>query len=205
MLLRSREDAVTAWIIWLRKEYVVRPSDRTILDCGANIGAFALYAAEISPAARIVAVEPFPETFSHLTGNIAMNSRTIETLQVALAGHHGAVNMYAAPEVPSQARQVIEPSGDDTVSVPALTLASLLERVRLESVDLVKMDIEGSEHAALLAADPGTLRQIGRLALEYHQTGSKATLFAHLLSSGFQLSSDRILGRNYGVAEFSRS
>jgi FkbM family methyltransferase len=123
---------------------------------------------------------------------------------VALAERNGSVNMYAAVEVPSQARQVIQPSGDDTVSVPSVSLESLLQKIGADKVDLLKMDIEGSEHPALLNARRNTLEKISRLNIEYHQTGSKTVLFGHLTSNGFVLRRDRILGTDYGVAEFVR-
>ncbi len=47
--------------------------DTIIVDAGANIGAFTLFAARRAPAAKIVAVEPFPKTHARLTKTIAQN------------------------------------------------------------------------------------------------------------------------------------
>src|SRR5690242_4980783 len=43
---------------------------RTILDIGANVGLFALYAASVAPEAVIHSFEPEPATFERLTGNL---------------------------------------------------------------------------------------------------------------------------------------
>ena len=204
--ISTRADLATMWIIFLRHEYTVKPDDEIIVDCGANIGVFALYAASLVAKSRIFAVEPFPSTFHELSKNMQLNDldNRVECLAVALAACDGMVNMYAAPHVASQARQVIRPSGADTVSVQSLTLSSLLQKIGVSTVDMLKMDIEGSEHPTLLTAEPTVLACVKRISVEYHQTGPKGTLFNHLTASGFVLHHDRVLGDNYGVAEFIR-
>src|SRR6266446_785467 len=61
--------------IWLRKLYcpesTLRPDD-IVIDIGAHIGIFSLFAA--SCAARVFSFEPFPENFSLLKENIARNN-----------------------------------------------------------------------------------------------------------------------------------
>src|SRR5579863_1407108 len=56
-------DLKAFWQIFLRRVYRVRSTDRNILDLGANIGMFTLYAARSAPQARIFSFEPFPSTF----------------------------------------------------------------------------------------------------------------------------------------------
>jgi len=123
-------------------------------------------------------------------------------MRVALASEDQNVNMYAATHVDSQARQVIKPSGPDTVRVPALSLSSLLERIGVAEFDLLKMDIEGGDHPVVLHTDARVLSRFKRISIEYHQTGEKKPLFQHLMAAGFVLRRDRVLGFNYGVAEF---
>src|SRR6478672_3899822 len=56
LTLEEFHDLVTAWIIFFRREYDVARDCRTIVDAGANIGAFSLYAARAAPVARVVAL-----------------------------------------------------------------------------------------------------------------------------------------------------
>jgi FkbM family methyltransferase len=200
----SRADLATAWIIYLRREYMVDPGDEVVVDCGANIGVFSLYAASCAPRSRIFAVEPFPSTFQELRDNIALNrlDRRVNCLAVALSETDGSVNMYAATHVPSQAREVIRPSLPDTISVPAMSLSSLLKTINVPVIDLLKMDIEGSEHAVFLNTRPSVLTCVKRISIEYHRTAPKQPLFEFLNQAGFVLQRDRVLGRDYGVAEF---
>ena len=200
----NRSDLATVWIIYLRNEYNVRLEDKVILDGGANIGAFSVFAASRAAGARIFAVEPFPSTFDRLEESVRANhlEDRVTCMRVALASEDQNVNMYAATHVDSQARQVIKPSGPDTVRVPALSLSSLLERIGVAEFDLLKMDIEGGEHPVVLHTDARVLSRFKRISIEYHQTGEKKPLFQHLMAAGFVLRRDRVLGFNYGVAEF---
>jgi hypothetical protein len=46
---RETSDIPTFWQIFLANLYPVRPTDRVIIDAGANIGAFTLYALLTNP------------------------------------------------------------------------------------------------------------------------------------------------------------
>src|ERR1700733_1537171 len=67
--LWSWDDLTTVWVVWFGTAYHLRKEDQTILDIGANIGAFTLLAAHQSRR-KIISVEPFPETCEHLKENI---------------------------------------------------------------------------------------------------------------------------------------
>jgi FkbM family methyltransferase len=207
LTLESFHDLVTAWIIFCRREYDVDPSCRTIIDAGANIGAFSLFAARAAAAARIVALEPFPATRARLEAHLARNglSDRVACRPWALARADAPRRMDNASG-PSQSRGLL---GDDCpsggVPVAAITLATLWAREGIERVDLLKMDIEGGEHEVLRATAPDVLRRTAAIALEYHPNGSKAELFARIQDAGFALVRDVPNGPDSGVAHFRRT
>ena len=45
----------------------------TIIDIGAGLGDFTAYAAQRSPRGRVLAYEPFPESFALLQQNLKLN------------------------------------------------------------------------------------------------------------------------------------
>ncbi len=57
----------------------------------------------------------------------------------------------------------------ETISVRSTTLPAFLSGQNLESVDLVKVDIEGAESALFAATDDETLQAIGQITVEFHQ------------------------------------
>lgn len=202
--LETFHDLVTAWIIFFRDEYDVDPSARVIVDAGANIGAFSLYAARAAPGARIVALEPFPATLARLRETIRANrlEGRVVCRDVALAGASERRRLDDDPSLPSQSRGL---SASETgVVVEALTLGDLLEREGLERVDLLKIDIEGGEHEVFLEAPSAVLARIERVAMEYHPNASKRPLFARLEAEGLRLVRDVVDAPDSGVAHFER-
>ena len=207
LTLGDFHDLVTAWIVFFRDEYLIDPACRTIIDAGANIGAFSLRAARAAPAARIVALEPFPATWSRLREHIGRNHLEGRVVCRPWAlGRSDAVRlMDDAAGRPSQSRGLL-PAGQAGGGVPveAVTLATLLRREHLERVDLLKMDIEGAEHEVLAATPPEVLRRVGSIALEYHPVAPRAALFARLRDAGFALVRDVPIAPDTGVARFSK-
>jgi FkbM family methyltransferase len=204
-------DLTTFWSTFFLPSYPVSPNSAVILDAGANIGAFTLYAARTAPAARIFAIEPFGATFQRLTETVAANrlSGRVTCLQCALGGEEGEAHMTGAAQ-PSQFRQVVREAGQSTVPVKVTTLEAIFQAHGIDHVDVLKMDIEGGEYPSLSHASEDVLRRIGRICLEYHpayagEPRSKDALFAHLASAGFVRIFDRPDGEGYGVACFQCS
>jgi len=70
------------------------------------------------------------------------------------------------------------PSGlktGETERVTAVTLPDIFEQERLRTVDLLKMDCEGSEFAILYQTNPVTLSRIGQMAIEVHPNNDAGT------------------------------
>ncbi|MFL5349883.1 MAG: FkbM family methyltransferase [Hyalangium sp.] len=210
--LESFHDLVTAWILFCRHEYEVPRDAKVVVDFGANYGAFAVLAARAAPHAKIVCFEPFPETFGRLQETIRLNGLEgrVTCLPVAVARQAGSALMNADPSIPSQSRGLGAAStAQATLEVRTLDLAGALEEVRrvtgTRRIDLVKMDIEGAEHAFLPEAMPDTLADIDAWQMEYHPNGPKQALFQALERSSLRLRHDQLDGENGGVAHFARA
>src|SRR6266496_3656751 len=89
--LRERTDLVIFWLVFVRRHYPVLSSDSVIVDVGANIGLFTLYAAREAPGARIVSIEPFPDTCQRLRQLVETNRLTerVTILNCAISGTSG--------------------------------------------------------------------------------------------------------------------
>jgi FkbM family methyltransferase len=132
-----------------------------VLELGANVGYFSVQAGLSAPWVRHVAVEPHPLSAELCRANLALNGVTSVELVRAAAVTDPAVRsvqlrvpagQLASPTVaflaldtelpPQMARDVT-----GVIDVPALDVRRLLD-----DVDLVKLDVEGQEHALLAAA-----------------------------------------------------
>jgi FkbM family methyltransferase len=202
-------DLETMWQIYCRGVYDVRPSDRLIVDAGANIGLFACYAAAVAPYSIVHAVEPMPSTYERLIRTVRDNrlDARIHCHPYALRSSSGEGTMALASA--SQMAHVTAAPGEATIPVRTITLAELVEKIGAPAIDLLKMDIEGSEYDVLLSASADTLRIFRRIIVEFHApptqiASNKRDLARHVTNAGFHLREDPNAAGDYGMFHFTR-
>lgn len=167
---------------------------RSFLDLGANSGCFTLAVKERFANARGRAYEPAPEMFGLLRANVFRNAwnDSVEVVQAAVTGTAtGEIELVYRPQAPSTstlsslARNANEPGVP--ISVPAISLSGILRETG--PLDLVKMDIEGSEYEVLLRTPLEQLKSIRRLVMEIHPVpGHQPTeIIDHLARAGLDM------------------
>lgn len=117
-----------------------------VLDVGAYTGIYSLTAVADSERARVIAFEPNPEILPNLHRNLAVNevNDRVRVIESAIADAPGRVAL-TVPEDRTAASIAIGMQGDQ-VDVAVTTLDRSAGERR---IDLIKMDIEGAEAAAL--------------------------------------------------------
>ncbi|HEY3936884.1 MAG TPA: FkbM family methyltransferase [Bryobacteraceae bacterium] len=190
-------DVRTFWCVFFSRIYGVKETDRLIVDAGANIGSFTLYALLQAPQSCVIAIEPAPDTCSRLRELLEEHglSERCTIHQAALGSQIGTTTIDLTPE--SQFRS----TGTGSTCVPVFTLDAV---VRHAEVDMLKLDIEGAEYSVLAEDSPRCLRQVQRISMEFHPNGSLAELTAPLERAGLKCISVRDDGNAYGLALFER-
>jgi FkbM family methyltransferase len=144
--------------------------DDVLFDIGANVGMVALHAAKIC---RTVAFEPDPSFQRRLAVNTALNpDRTFTLEPIAVSDTNGSVVLYTDGDEGNSPSLVHQRGENDSVSVSARSLDSLLAEGRLPRPTVVKLDVEGAEILVLrgakqLLTGPGRPRA---LFIEVHDT-----------------------------------
>ena len=161
---------------------------RTIVDLGANIGLASLYFADQYPSARIVALEPFPDNYLMLQHNLKQLIRQgrAKTVQAAISHSEGEIRM-GMPEGSEFSQAAISRGG--AVPVQGITMEKLIAQQSLEQIDLLKVDIEGSE-IDLFQGPSEWLARVRAIAIEFHGGSREESGFDALMRRhGFRMHS----------------
>ncbi len=182
-LSMDNSDIVTVFLIFCRHDYGKITPGSVVVDIGANIGVFALYAAR--EGAKIVqAYEPAEESFDLLEGNIGKNG-----FGEIIFPHRAAVVGKSSPPVwfPRQSNvfNAIDTNSEknsDHELVPTIPFAELVSNI--PESNIFKLDCEGGEYDIILNSEDSVFDRIEEIRLEYHR-GPHEQLFARFVKLGF--------------------
>lgn len=154
--------------VWGSNDYRVTPRgfSGTVVDIGANVGAFSVLAAKAG-AKRVLAFEPEHGNYDRLLRNVEANRvRGVECLRQAITD--GATESVFLTGSGGGARTVMTsslPHGE----APTTTLRRVLSTIG--GAEFLKMDIEGGEYEAFAACPVELLAHVVAIALEFHGPG----------------------------------
>ena len=166
----------------------VRPTG-WILDLGANVGYTVAHFCWRYPKARVIAVEMDAENVAVCAQNIAGFQPRCELLHAAVWSADGEVR-YGGDEAWSLRVSALDAdAASPAKSAPAMTLDNILDRFAVETVDYLKMDIEGAE--AVVLREPGTWAQrVQAMKVEIHPPATTEECRRLLASYGFRCAND---------------
>lgn len=158
------------------KQAGILPNAAVIFDAGANFGDTVLKYHSLYPEAAIYAFEPFPATFAGLIEK-TKSLKLVHGFQVALSDHPGTDVFYVNKNVDTNSllqSQNIGLSSDAQVQnegridVNLVTIDAFCAEHRIGSIDILKLDIQGGELAALKGAE--RLLREKKIKLIYSET-----------------------------------
>lgn len=142
---------------WLRK-YLFSKTAPVIIDVGANKGDYSRYILRLCPNAQIVAFEPHPSTFKLLVQSI--QKQNFKPFNLGVSDKSESLFLYdydsnEGSEHASLYRDVIQDLHSAKASphpVEVVRLDNFLNDMKIDSIDLLKIDTEGNEFKVLLGA-----------------------------------------------------
>lgn len=129
---------------------------RTIFDVGGNFGQTALQFAASFPTATIYTFEPVPSSFQRLQKAVEGQKR-IKSFNLGLGEVAGSMSMNLTSHAGSNSLLSVQ-SSQESIVVPIHTIDAFASAHSLESIDLLKIDVEGYELQVLQGAE-GLLRE----------------------------------------------
>lgn len=167
----------------------IEPND-SFLDIGAGMGFTALLTASMVGASNAVAVEADPQTAALARANFALNNRSIELLEAALATPHAEADDGTVPFYPNAVfgASACSPraGGTEAIRVPRVDLATLLAEREVTAVNL-----EAPGHECDIVTGVDDFRAVRVLLITIHEQASgyerTVALMRHLFAHRFAL------------------
>jgi FkbM family methyltransferase len=145
-----KSDIFTLAEIFRERQYALVsavPDAPLVIDGGANIGLSVIWFLARHPGATVHCFEPEPGNLRLLRANVGDRTDVVVNAQ-ALGQGSGRVALHVS-ESGAMHSVVDRDAGAQAVDVDVVDLASYLQHQRLATVDVLKLDIEGSEMDAL--------------------------------------------------------
>ena len=201
------------------------PADACVFDVGANIGIFSLFVRQHAPNAKIFAFEPIPAVYECLNLNRELQGGDFLAFPIGLAHAEQTAEFHYYSNVSvvsgryaslDEERDLIasylrhqQPDISPTAISEMLTerlqrqsvvcrlrpLSALIREHAVETIDLLKIDVEKSELDVLRGIEDGDWPKIRQVVIEVHDTSGRLQTILNLLAShGFHTTVDQDAG-----------
>ena len=156
--------------VWLlheydRSEFEIKDTD-VVIDIGAHIGLFALFASQFCKNGKIYCFEPVKENFELLESNLMLNNiKNVISFNAAISINNDNITIY-------------------------------LNKDELEKCYFIKIDCEGEEYAIIDSLSTPYFNKINKMCIEYHFFDTKPELLQNMidkLKTSYSIKTRKIL------------
>ena len=162
-----------------------------VIDAGASVGLFTQYMLN-KGAKQVASVECDDRSIVALFSNFIGNPK-IKIIGMALSDTDGEKELYWKEDNPLVNSLDINNSefstqdNPNSKTVKTTTLETLISNLNWDQIDLLKIDIEGSEWDVINTTPDDTFQSIDKILLEYHWSkGRLQSIISRLQSLGFK-------------------
>ncbi|MGK7925986.1 MAG: FkbM family methyltransferase [Spirulina sp.] len=194
---------------------IVINQDDYIFDVGANIGLFALFINRFQNDLKIFSFEPIATTFSVLRENIKLHNLTnVSLLNYGLGSENNTEQIFTFyPNMPGNSTErPHEKMAQKDIAIDILgqeqteyffqnsqqvigeirTLSRVIKDLSIDSINLLKIDVEGSELDVIQGIEPDDWIKIEQIVAEVHDTGNRLAQFCSILQDyGFKVTVEK--------------
>lgn len=151
----------------------------TFIDCGANIGTVSAMVLSRFPNSKVIALEPSPENCQLCKKNLSgYDESRVTVLEKGVWSEENGLVVVRPDGLGlehSHRVRVASPSEEPTVF--GTSLDKLIAQFNLKKIDLLKIDVEGSEFAVFSAKNLGWLEKVRNITIELHSEECKKVFF----------------------------
>lgn len=179
----------------------------SVMDIGANIGVFSLYAMK-NGAERVYSIEPLPQNISLIRKNFTANRLNEPNIINAAVSQKNGVGIFYVADLDSHGllfNHSYNQFHSGRINVRTIKLDELFTIYKIDRLDFLKIDCEGSEGEIINSTKKSTWKRIKKIAIEYHNNVSVLShieIIKILKNMGFRTRlkiSDNFFGYIYAI------
>ena len=144
----------------------------TVVDIGAHYGYFSIFAAKnLNERSTIISIEPNSGNFNHLQKNISDSKiKNVQCYNLALGDKKGTSKLYKGLNANHSIvdSYVLSNKDKSFEEIEVKTFEELVNELKLEKIDFVKMDCEGAEYSIFNSTPDSVFGKISTISMEFH-------------------------------------
>lgn len=178
------------------------PNDEVVVDIGANLGFFSLYAHSVG-VKKIYCFEPDPKNFITLLEN-TKNLENVFCNNFAISDRVDILpfcfsEIYSSGSHLKKFKDLTNEHYTHQTNVITINIEKIFEFFRLDFIDYLKLDCEGAEIDIFENIDSLYLNRIKKISLEFHSIEIMNTIKKILLSNNFIIEKENFLHNSDSV------
>ena len=170
----SHHDLITLIECFGKLDYRASTDISVVVDFGSNIGISALYFLTRNPIAQVYLFEPVPRNIERLRENLKGYEKRYKLIECAIGVNEGEFDFSCENTgrygelTKEDAARFSELSSNRVITVKVLLASNVLGEVleKHQTIDIVKIDVEGYENKILSSLKKEILSRVGRIYAE---------------------------------------
>lgn len=202
-------DVATIAVIFIKKDYGRIKDNSIVIDVGANIGVFSIYAVSTSKNTKVYSYEPMMGNYNLLAENIELNKldKKILPFQLGVGSKKEKRRLFLAGGSPFHSLYSTE-ENTEFLDINVISLKNIFDENHIECCDILKSDCEGAEFEMFYNTPDEYFEKIKEIRLEYHNQKNEdynvKSLIKFFENKGFLLTIFREYNHDSGNAWFKR-
>jgi FkbM family methyltransferase len=206
-LRRNTSDLYTMVQIFIKQQYNIKLpfTPATIIDAGSNIGLASVYFKNLYPDAHIITIEPDNDNFQLLQKNLSHYSN-MSYLQGGIWFKNASLKVSDKNQHGKWGLVVEETAPGTKDAITAYTIQDVLQQKSWKTLDLLKLDIEGSEKEVFEQGNCDWMKKTRAMIVELHdrtKDGTASAFFNAIVKNisnySVELMGDNIIVINHDI------
>lgn len=162
----------------------------TVIDIGAHVGIFSIYAANRSKTGKVFAFEPFIENFKRLENHKKINAKSnLSVYNLGMSNIEGTQTLNLSPDNNTGGHSIhLKTESDNKIEIQTIRLADFCKQEKIDQIDFLKLDCEGAEFD-IIKSDMTILSKVSKIIMECHPYGENTvpSMVKLLEDNGFKV------------------